>query len=121
MDLLLQCARNYENLLDVAYNFTIARKGVVREFTLTFQKMDFHHIAGLHKLRDIFDAQRGSREDLFTNVLNGKISQELIEKSEFYSDTISQDGDRLFFRSAEIHAPQERKSPSLKRGDVTAL
>ncbi len=50
VDLLLQCARNYEKLLDVAYNFTIARKGVVREFTLTFKKMDFHHIAGLHKV-----------------------------------------------------------------------
>ena len=128
MDLLLQCARNYEKLLDVAYNFTIARKGVVREFTLTFQKMDFHHIAGLHKLRDIFDAQRGSREDLFTSVLNGKISQELIEKSEFYSDTISRlaplcrleeilDSDQLIFKYNEnVRVYSQIKSDYLLEG-----
>lgn len=87
VDLLLECAENYKKLLSYEYHFTIARKGLLREFILSFQKSDFHHIAGLHKLRDIFDAQRGSREELFENVLNGKISQRLIEKSEFYNES----------------------------------
>lgn len=87
VDLLLECAENYKKLLSYEYHFTIARKSLVREFILSFQKSDFHHIAGLHKLRDIFDAQRGSREELFENVLNGKISQSLIEKSEFYNES----------------------------------
>ncbi|WP_294430074.1 PBECR4 domain-containing protein [uncultured Treponema sp.] len=86
MDLLLQCAKNYEKLLDFSYHFVIARKGIKKEFSLTFQKSDFHHVAGLHKLRDIFAAQRGSREELFNDILNGSITQALIEKSEFYAD-----------------------------------
>lgn len=87
VDLLLECAKNYEKLLEFAYHFVIARKGIQREFTLLFQKSDFHHIAGLHKLRDIFSAQRGSREELFDNILNETISQNLIQKSEFYKDS----------------------------------
>jgi len=85
MELLLQCAENYEKLLNIAYRFIIARKGVKREFTLTFQKSDFHHIAGLHKLADARQVLRNTRESIFDKILNGDITQKLIEKSDFYS------------------------------------
>ena len=84
MDLLLQCARNYEKLLDISYHFTIARKGLVREFFLSFQKSDFHHIVGLHKLTDTRQVLRGTRENIFDKILENEIPQNLIEESEFY-------------------------------------
>ena len=86
MDLLLQCARNYEKLLDTAYRFTIARKGVVREFTLSFQKSDFHHMAGLHKLTDKMSLQHGSREALFDKILSSAFNLAFLQSSFHFAE-----------------------------------
>lgn len=86
LDLLLKCAKNYEKLLDFEYHFVIARKGIHREFTLNFQKSDFHHIAGLHKLTDTRQVLRGTRESIFDTILQGEILQKLIEESDLYSE-----------------------------------
>ena len=93
IDLLFQSAKQYEKLLDIFYNIEIGRKGVVWKFSITFSKSDFHHIAGLHKLRDVFEAQRGFREDLFNKIINGQITQNDIEISDFYDEIKS----RLFY------------------------
>lgn len=120
-------------MLDIAYHFVIARKGIQREFTLSFQKSDFHHIAGLHKLRDIFTAQHGSREELFDNVLNETISQNLIQKSEFYGDSSSRlltlchleeilDSENLIFKYNEnVRVYSQIKSDFLIEGKVKEL
>lgn len=84
--MILECANKFSNLFDVKYDFLIARKGKILEFSLTFSKTDFHHIAGIHKLKDIFIAQRGSREEIFDKIIKGEINQNLIEKSDFYSE-----------------------------------
>ena len=65
-------------------SFCNGRKGQTREFYVTFQTSDFHHIAGLHKLKDIAQIQQGMREKVFEKIISGKISQILIEKSEYY-------------------------------------
>ena len=133
MDLLLECAKNYEKLLSVKYNFTIARKGVVHDFSIIFQKSDFHHIAGLHKLRDIFDAQKGSREELYEAVLHGRITQSLIEKSEFYSECSARliplshleeilDSDQLIFKYNEnVRVYSQIKAEFLIEGNFENL
>ncbi|MCR5125487.1 MAG: hypothetical protein K6B43_09870 [Treponema sp.] len=91
MDLLLQCAKNFENLLTCKYHFIIGRKGVQREFFITFQKKDFHHIAGLHKLTDKRSLQHGSREELFDEIIQGKFDINFL-KSSFHFEEMS---DRL--------------------------
>ena len=84
MDLLCECALAFQKLLDYEYNFVIGRKGQRREFSLTFEKSDFHHLLGLHKLKDIQQLQRGMREKIFDSIICGEITQELIQKSAYY-------------------------------------
>ena len=133
VDLLLQCAMNYEKLLDVAYNFTIARKGIVRKFTLTFQKMDFHHIAGLHKLTDTRQVLRGTRECIFDKIVQGAVSQKLIEESDLYTEMSARlaplchleevlDNDNLIFKYNEnVRVYSKIKSDYLLEGLVGDL
>ena len=84
MDLLRECAAAFQQLLVYEYHFVVGRKGQIREFYVTFQTSDFHHIAGLHKLKDIAQIQQGMREKVFEKIITGEISQTLIEKSEYY-------------------------------------
>lgn len=84
MDLLKGCAVAFQRLLGYEYHFVVGRKGQTREFYVTFQTSDFHHLAGLHKLKDIAQIQQGMREKVFENIITGEISQTLIEKSEYY-------------------------------------
>lgn len=56
----------------------------MKEFYLTFDKADFHHLLGLHKLKDIAQIQRGMREKIFDKILNGFINETLIRKSAYY-------------------------------------
>lgn len=86
LDLLFQCAKNYEHLLNFKYHFVIARKGVMHEFFLTFQKSDFHHLAGLHKLTDKMSLQHGSREKLFDKILNEEFSIQFLKSSFHYME-----------------------------------
>ena len=64
----------------------IGRKRNLVEIRLTFEKSDFHHLVGLHKLTDIEQLRSGMRERIFDSILSGKVSQEIIEKSSFYGE-----------------------------------
>lgn len=52
MDLLMECASVFKNLMNYQYRFTLGRKGKLKVITLGFSETDFHHLVGLHKLRD---------------------------------------------------------------------
>lgn len=84
MDILQECAVAFQTLLSYEYHFVIGRKGQTREFYLNFDKADFHHLAGLHKLRDIAQIQHGMREKVFSQILDGRITLSLLEKSAYY-------------------------------------
>ena len=83
MDLLQKCALVFRELLMYEYHFVIGRKGALKEFYLSFDKTDFHHLIGLHKLKDITQIQRGARDKIFEQIITGKISIELIKKSAY--------------------------------------
>lgn len=51
---------------------------------MRFDKADFHHLLGLHKLKDIAQIQQGKREKIFDKILCGEITEELVRKSSFY-------------------------------------
>lgn len=57
MDLLAKCASNYQKLMDYEYHFTLGRKGKLVELVLKFSESDFHHLAGLHKLKGLHIAR----------------------------------------------------------------
>lgn len=85
MDLLKKVATGFERLLSVTYYFEIAKKQNIYKFALSFQKSDFYHLAGLHKLTDIASLQgEPSKEKVFNNILNGSITYNLIEHSRFF-------------------------------------
>ncbi len=90
MDKLQECAKAFEKLLTVKYNIIIARKTKQVNITLQFDKVDFHHLAGLHKLQDI-RISRANRTSSFDNILNNKINFQTISSSRY----ISQVSDRL--------------------------
>lgn len=55
------------------------------DFVLTFEKTDFNHMAGLHKLTDIAAIQGVRQKDkVFDNIVKGNISHDLIKHSRFY-------------------------------------
>lgn len=83
--MLLKCAKNFEKLLDVQYHITIARKGNHIEIRLGFEPVDFHHLAGLHKLKDL-RISRAERTSVFEKILNGEISDSDIQRSRHFSE-----------------------------------
>jgi len=86
MDLLKKSALGFRILLKHQYRFVLGRKGQIKEFTISFDKSDFHHLAGLHKLKDNAKVQYGKRADIFDSILAGAITLEQIQKSEFYNE-----------------------------------
>ncbi len=69
MDLLQLCAQEFYHLLSYQYHIIIGRKGKIMEFTISFDQADFHHLAGLHKLRDNLRLQTGKRSDVMKEIL----------------------------------------------------
>lgn len=82
MDKLLKCVQEFENLLDVQYRIIIGRKGKTVEFCIGFSKLDFHHLMGLGKLKDLRIAKK-NREIVFNEILSGQISYETVSKSRY--------------------------------------
>lgn len=82
MDLLMKCACSYQQLTAYEYRFTLGRKGKLTEIALRFSDTDFHHLAGLHKLKDT-DIARANRCTVFQQILNGSITYGTIAKSRF--------------------------------------
>lgn len=130
MELLKGCAVAFQRLLGYEYHFVIGRKGQIREFYVTFQASDFHHLAGLHKLKDIAQIQQGMREKVFEKIITGEISQTLIEKSEYYEqmqgrllplrelEKILDDNEIVFRYNEKVHKFSLIKAEYLLEGQV---
>lgn len=88
MDILHHSARAFSRLLDYEYDVVIGRKGQSMAFTIAFEKSHFHHLAGLHKLRDLPILSRGKREQIFDHILSGQMTQTQAEKSFFFRENM---------------------------------
>lgn len=82
MDKLSECARAYEKLLDIQYKIVIGRKGKTEELCIRFSKWDFHHLAGLGKLKDLRIARK-NRLLVFDDILEGRTTCETISASRY--------------------------------------
>lgn len=84
MDQLLICAKSFEHMLSVKYHITIGRKGKSVKLTIGFEAVEFHHLIGLHKLRDL-RLSRANREKIFYQIIRGDITLDDIKKSRYFS------------------------------------
>ena len=82
MDKLLECTRAFEKLLDTQYRIIIGRKGKTVEIIIGFSRLDFHHLMGLGKLKDLRIAKQ-NRETVFNEILRGIITYEGITESRY--------------------------------------
>lgn len=84
MDKLYDCANAFEKLLDIQYRIIVGRKGKATELCIGFSKLDFHHLMGLGKLKDLRIATH-NRSIVFDEIISGKITYETISKSRYLS------------------------------------
>ncbi len=84
MDKLQERAKSFKRLLDFEYKIKLGRKGKITEFIIDFERSDFFHLIGLHKLNDILAGNMATSK-IFEDCLKGKISYASIEKSVFFS------------------------------------
>ena len=83
MDKLQERAVSFKRLIDYEYKIVLGRKGKKTEIVIIFEKSDFPHLIGLHKLTDVLSGNMAT-EKLFDKCLCGKISYETISKSRFF-------------------------------------
>ena len=86
MDLLYQSAKAFDHLLPFEYHFTIGRKGNAHSFILDFDSADFHHLSGLHKLKDHARFTTGKRSDIFQKILTCHLTCEQAENSIYFPE-----------------------------------
>lgn len=84
MDLLQTCAEGFERLLPYQYHIIVGRKGKTLEFTISFDRADFHHLAGLHKLTDNVRFLTGKRDSIMQEVLTGRLTLSQAQQSAFF-------------------------------------
>ena len=82
MDKLTECVYAFEKMLNIQYRVIIGRKGKATELCIGFSKLDFHHLVGLGKLKDLRIATR-NRRIVFDEILTGKINYKTILKSRY--------------------------------------
>lgn len=82
MDKLCNCVTAFKKLLDIQYRIIVGRKGKATELCIGFSKLDFHHLMGLGKLKDLRIATR-NRGIVFDEILSGKTTYETISKSRY--------------------------------------
>lgn len=84
-------AKAYQKLLDYEYQLVIVKNRNTEpiELTLYFDKKEFHHLCGLHKLNDIEAVRTENREDIFDKIIQGVYTDSMFSNSEKF-DTIAE-------------------------------
>lgn len=83
-NLLLNAANIFNSYLNYQIHITLGKKGKKENLTIIFDKSDFHHLAGLHKLTDIEYVYKKKASDVFDKILKEEITQEDLQKSSFF-------------------------------------
>ena len=125
VDWLREAARGFAKLKNIRYDLLIAHAGKTLNLSIGFDNSHFHHIAGLHKLKDVDQLRlrrKRSTAMIFEEIMRGKISLATIENSAFLTSKIIEriklagmlesimDADNLLF-SFDARYGQARFSP----------
>ncbi len=83
-------AISYQKLFNYEYSFTIVRNRNTPpiDIHLRFSKDTFHHLCGLHKLKDIEAVRREKREIVFDKIIKGIYPESMFQKSKFYNEIL---------------------------------
>lgn len=82
-DILYNTALQYKDMLNKGYHIVLGRKCREYHIQLRFKKQDFFHLSGLQHLTDITFPSK-NKERVYKEILNRKITCEMISKSIFY-------------------------------------
>ena len=85
MGSVLKSAQAYKKLLDIEYMFILGRKNKKIMLTVSFDALNFFHLAGFQYLEDMPDILRSRRDLIFYRILNGDLTPGQISSSVFYS------------------------------------
>lgn len=77
------CVESFSRLLNYEYDITLGRKGKLVILHIVFDKKDCFHLMGLQYLKDFVILKR-DRGDIFDDIIEGRITAELLESSIFY-------------------------------------
>lgn len=77
------CINSYKRIMDYHYDIVLGKRGKTFNYRLVFRKADFHHIAGLHYLKDI-PMLRGKTEKVFDLLYDNRQHCEVVQRSDFY-------------------------------------
>lgn len=81
-DKLRKTAEGFRSLLDTQCHIIIGRKGKSTDLIIEFKPIDFHHLMGLGKLKNLRIATP-NRESVFSGILNGTITYPFICRSRY--------------------------------------
>ena len=81
MDNILECANMYKTLLEKEYVFTLEND---IKFSIYFSTSNFYHLLGLEKLIDVIQFNGKKPNQIYKQILNGKISNAIVERSKYY-------------------------------------
>ena len=88
MDLLYDAAVAWNRLLQDRYEITYGKNKKLHTIVLEFQPSEFYHLAGFPHAKDVALPLRGSQSKMLSNVLTGKITGAMLEKSGNYETII---------------------------------
>ncbi len=92
MDVIFECAANFQKLLDTKYHFVVSSKRKMRDIVIDFRESDFRHASGLQYLDDI-DIERDPNK-VVPAIIKKAITDEALSKSKKYK-AINSDGDSV--------------------------
>lgn len=87
MDNLKKSADAFSSLLNIEYHIKAGKKSdKIIDFIIDFDKADFFHLVGLHKLKDIdvLVSADIDKEDIFDKIMSEEITYEQLSKSVFF-------------------------------------
>lgn len=81
MNTISECAKLYQTLLKKEYIFALENN---INFSIYFSTTNFYHLLGLEKLRDIAQFKGKKPNQIYKQILNGRITDNLVSNSKYY-------------------------------------
>ncbi len=82
MNTISECAKLYETILRKEFIFTIENN---IKISIYFSTSNFYHLLGLEKLSDITQLKGKKPNQIYKQILNGRITDTLISNSKYYN------------------------------------
>lgn len=126
-DYLYQSAIAFKKLLPVKYRLFLGRKGKSFELVITFNPVDFFHLAGLQKLNN-YELNRLPKGRILNSILNREItdsifnnvasSDEILQRIKVFTqlETLLDDNNTAFFKFNAKIAKSKIRADYMARG-----